>query len=71
MDLEEDLALSNDSVENSPAVDLGSDSPPSPCFRPVVVDPDSVLAEKTVQDHPAGDLQSEEIKNDQATVVET
>ena len=71
VDLGEDLAMSNDSVKNSPAVDLESDSPHPPSFRSLVVDPESVLAENSVQDHPAEELHSEEIENDQATVVET
>ena len=71
VDLEEDLAMSDDSVENSPAVDLESHSPHPPSFCPLVVDPESVLAENSVQDHPSEELESEEIENDQATVVET
>ena len=71
VDLEEDLAMSDDYVENSPAVNLESNSPHPRPFRPLVVDPESVLAENSVQDHPTEELESEETENDQATVVET
>ena len=71
VDLEEDLAMSHGCVKNSPAVDLESHSPHPPSFRRLVVDPESVLAENSVQDHPSEELESEEIENDQAGVVET
>lgn len=71
VDLEEDLAMSDGSVENSPAVDLESHSQHPPSFSSLVVDPESVLAENSVQDYPSEELESEEIENDQAAVVET